>query len=115
MKNASEDASHRWIPSRADIIALGAETLEHSTAHAGCHFPMNDLGKHPVLKSGNNRYFIAAGDIDRFHFLSSKEKYVLGQEQWGMPWVMIQKKTLLSLLTCDVEFTHKQGLRELAS
>lgn len=93
MKNASEDASHRWIPSRADIIALGAETLQHSTAHAGCHFPVNDLGKHPMLKSGNNRYFIAAGDIERFHFLSSKEKHVLRQEQWVLPRVMLQRKT----------------------
>lgn len=89
-------------------LPLEQRTLKHSRAHAGCHFPVNDLGKHPMLKFGDNRYFVTAGNIDCSHFLSSKEKLMLGQEQLDMPWVMLQRKTLLELLTCKVEFTHKQ-------
>lgn len=71
-----------------------------------------------MLKSVNDRYFIAAGDIDGFHFLSSKEKTCAWTGTVGHAMGHAPKKNFLSLLTCDVEFTHKQAwhaLRELAS
>lgn len=79
MKDASKDALHRWIPSRADRYPCPwVQGLSSTTDHAECHFPVNDLGKHPVMQSENNRHFAATGDIDCSHFLSSMGKLVLG-------------------------------------
>lgn len=61
-----------------DILALGSRDSQAQQTHAECYFPVNDVGKHPVMQSENNRHFAATGDIDCSHFLSSMGKLVLG-------------------------------------